>query len=197
MSFKAVCLVDDVALIRITPQDNVDRWLMHAVLYNAPRCVQFLIAAGATVHQEVYGHYYGTTLLEIASYNANSDVCRMLIEAGALIYVYDPAYPLRWGPLFSAIRNNRVATVHLLIDRGEDAFKLYYRNGQTMPYWVVAFARAKERCRKSVAHVIGLGRRVRVAKDVFQIMAKHLWSMRLSWPTVPTASIKRVKFDQK
>ena len=97
-------------------QDDLNKQLYDAVLFNDPAAITALHAKGADVNHEVNGR----SLLSWAAQRGNAGVVQALLAGGADPNAVDN---MGYTPLMRAIKTRQVDAVQLLLDSGADPGK--------------------------------------------------------------------------
>jgi ankyrin repeat protein len=110
-------LLDDSAHVNINWQAGGvgESALSTAASFNKIIIVELLLARGANPNVATDRN---ETPLQIAAYNGNVEIVRMLIEAGAKVDAADTQYG--FTALASAARNGHVGVIRLLLNAGAD-----------------------------------------------------------------------------
>lgn len=138
-----------------------------------PAIMRRLVELGVDLGQDY--QRAGTPLTWALLSSTGRQYIPLLLELGAQV----DAIPNGWcTPLRFAIEHDLTREGRLFMDRGASVVRTRMP-ANTLPEWVATYVKAHKCCRHACVTVLGLGVRVKVHRDVFGLIARHVWSRRL------------------
>lgn len=138
-----------------------------------PAIMRRLVELGVEINQDDQGA--GTPLTWALLTGTGRQYIPLLLELGAQV---DFITNGRRTPLGIAIEREFIKEARLFMDRGASVVRTGIP-ANALPEWVATYVKARQRCRHACVTVLGLGVRVKVHRDVFGLIARHVWSRRL------------------
>lgn len=176
--FKAVETNDLVWLEKNLTTENVNNFdhrdvgvFQVALSHGSVECVQLILNKGADVNLPFQCN---ENSIGFAVRIGRVEIIDMLISAGADIHTIDQyGYTLLDEPIPKAM-------THILVDRGLCTYNSHSSENSYIVY-ANAIIASRLACRRAALSVASLHRHNKQlgAKDVFRLVAKHVWSMRM------------------
>lgn len=113
--------VDFITAIQAGKADEVKQFLAEGMSPDTPDAMRMLDPDDASFNRRADMKYrcVGYSALASAAYQGQTEICKILLDAGANPNIQEPAEAMR-TPLMLAIENGQMSVMHLLLERGAD-----------------------------------------------------------------------------